>query len=301
MRYILETRNLTKSYGNKIVINGINLKIKPGEIFALLGLNGAGKTTTIKMLLGLINPSMGQIRYMDKNFQTTKSDILPMIGCVLERPGVYSNLSVVENLELIQNVIGTHQDDNIDEVLKITGMDAFKYEKVKHLSSAHIQKLALCRALLNSPEILILDEPMNGLDPKSVNEIRTLLIRLSKEKNVTILISSHVLSEVEQLADRIGILQYGRLTEIVNKKDIYKKTKDRFLLNVEDNDHAKQILRQAGYYCLESRSGELVLRITENHIHDVLKILVEHDVAVNEAYFKSMDLEDVFLDIVRSR
>ncbi len=299
MKYIIEMNDLTKEYDGMAVIDGLDLKIYPGEIFAILGLNGAGKTTTVKMLLGLIHPSSGQIKYMNNNFDECRNEILPRIGCVLETPGFYENLSVDKNLKLIQNIVGVHQSNNIDEVLKILKMDAFKYEKVKNLNDAQIQKLALCRALLNSPEILILDEPMNGLDPKSVNEIRTLLIRLSKEKQVTILISSHVISEVERMADRIGILKDGCLAEVVNRGDFYKKASDRFLLNVKDKKGVTKYLREQGYYCMESRSGDLLVKITENQVSDILNLLIAQEFEIEEAYFRSLDLEDIFLELVK--
>ncbi|MCH4886780.1 ABC transporter ATP-binding protein [Acidaminobacter sp. JC074] len=296
MKYMIETRGLTKTYGEETVIDGLDLKIHTGEIFALLGLNGAGKTTTIKMLMGLTHPSSGQIRYMGSEID---KDVFKRIGSVLERPGFYKNMTVYKNLQLIQNIVGSHQADNIDEVLKSLKMDAFKYEKVKNLTDAQIQKLALCRALLNSPEILILDEPMNGLDPKSVNEIRRLLIRLSKEKNMTILISSHVLSEVERMADRIGILKEGKLAEIVGRGDFYQRASDRYLIKVKDKAGVTLFLRSQGYYCMESRSGDLLVRIREDQVKDLLSLLVKQDFAIQEAYFKSLDLEDIFLELVK--
>jgi len=297
MRYAIETRNLTKKYGKEMVVNGLDFKIESGEIFALLGLNGAGKTTTIKMLLGLINPAFGQIKYFDKNFSTSKSTVLPRIGSVLENPGFYENLSVWKNLELITNIVGMHQSNNIDEILKTIGMDGFKYQKVKHLNASQKQKLALCRALINSPDILILDEPMNGLDPKSINEIRTLLVRLAKEKGVTIFISSHVLTEVEKLADRIGILHGGSLIDVIEVSSLYHLRENRIVILVNKVTEAKILLESKGYSTSRD-ANYLIVFGKEGLIEDILKLLVKHDYEVNEIYSRPYSLEDYFLEIV---
>jgi len=297
MRYIIETRNLTKEYGKKTVIKGLNFKISSGEIYALLGLNGAGKTTTIKMLLGLINPSVGQIRYLDKNFATSKSTVLPRVGSVLENPGFYDNLSVCQNLELITNIVGMHQSNNIDEILKTVGIHAFKYQKVKYLNASQKQKLALCRALINSPDILILDEPMNGLDPKSINEIRTLLIRLAKEKGVTIFISSHVLSEIEKMADRIGILHEGTLIDVIDVSELHQQRESRILVTVDNLDAAKKMLEENGFSCL-IETNRLVIFADEHLITTVVEELVSNHFEVKEIYSKSYSLEDYFLELI---
>lgn len=297
MRYIIETRNLTKSYGKKTVINGLDFKISPGEIYALLGLNGAGKTTTIKMLLGLINPSVGQIRYLDKNFATFKSMVLKRVGSVLENPGFYDNLSVCKNLELITNIVGMHQSNNIDEVLKTVGIHAFKYQKVKYLNASQKQKLALCRALINSPDILILDEPMNGLDPKSINEIRTLLIRLAKEKGVTIFISSHVLAEIEKMADRIGILHEGSLIDVIDVSELHQQRESRIFVTVEKLEEAKKMLETNGFTCMID-SHQLIVFADEHSITTVVEGLVLNQFEVKEIYSKSYSLEDYFLELI---
>jgi len=297
MRYIIETRNLTKEYGKKTVIKGLNFKISSGEIYALLGLNGAGKTTTIKMLLGLINPSVGQIRFLDKNFATSKSMVLPRVGSVLENPGFYDNLSVCQNLELITNIVGMHQSNNIDEILKTVGIHAFKYQKVKYLNASQKQKLALCRALINSPDILILDEPMNGLDPKSINEIRTLLIRLAKEKGVTIFISSHVLSEIEKMADRIGILHEGSLIDVINVSELHQQRESRILVSVDNLEDAKKMLEDNGFSCL-IEINKLVVFADEHLITTVVEELVSNHFEVKEIYSKYYSLEDYFLELI---
>jgi len=298
MGYTLETKNLTKKYGQKTIINAVDIRISPGEIFALVGLNGAGKTTTIKMLLGLINPSYGLIKYMDMNFLTSKQEILPRIGSVLENPGFYDHMTVHQNLKMIQNVVGIHEHHNIDEVLSIIGMDAFKYEKVKNLTKAHRQKLALSRALLNSPDILILDEPMNGFDPISAKEIRTVLRRLSKEKQVTILISSHVLAEVEKIADTIGFMKNGKMVKIIDLKSRRVTNVDRLYLTIDDVTMAKKVLEENDIKYKYRHSNQIVLKINNEAVDDILKLMMDNEINVDEMFFKPYGLEEIFLDLM---
>jgi ABC-type multidrug transport system ATPase subunit len=158
--------------------------------------------------------------------------------------------------------------------------------------------LALCRALLNSPDLLILDEPMNGLDPKSVNEIRTLLKRLSKEKNMTIFISSHVLSEVEKLADTIGFLSKGALVKTIDIKNAFMKKVDRLFMTVSNSIYGMEILKLNGYECYESKAERLVIYADESDVNKILKLMVAHDIGVEEVYFKPQDLEDMFMELV---
>lgn len=298
MQYILETKNLSKVYGKKTVLHGLDLQIKKGEIYALVGLNGAGKTTTIKMLLGLVQPSVGKIRILDRNFFTSKSDLLPRMGNVLENPGFYEYLTVYENLKMIVDVVGIHESENIEEALRITNMLAFKDEPVSSLGPSQRQKLALSRALINSPDILILDEPMNGLDPKSVNEIRTLLKRLSRENNLTILISSHVLTEVEKLADRIGFLHMGKMVETFDMKKSIGFEQDRLIMSVDKLSLAMDILKEAGYTCEELTYKKCTILTGQDAVNDILALMVEAGIQVEDIFLRPQSLEDLFIAIV---
>lgn len=298
MQYILETKNLSKVYGKKTVLHGLDLQIKKGEIYALVGLNGAGKTTTIKMLLGLVQPSVGKIRILDRNFFTSKSDLLPRMGNVLENPGFYEYLTVYENLKMIVDVVGIHESENIEEALRITNMLAFKDEPVSSLGPSQRQKLALSRALINSPDILVLDEPMNGLDPKSVNEIRTLLKRLSRENNLTILISSHVLTEVEKLADRIGFLHMGKMVETFDMKKSIGFEQDRLIMSVDKLSLAMDILKEAGYTCEELTYKKCTILTGQDAVNDILALMVQAGIQVEDIFLRPQSLEDLFIAIV---
>lgn len=300
MGYVIETKNLTKSYGKKVAVNGLNFKIEPGEIFALLGLNGAGKTTTIKMLLGLTSPSVGQIRYLEKNFLTSKSEILPKIGCIVENPGFYKNLSAYENLKIITNIVGFHKKDYIEEVLETVGLDAFQNIKYKRLNISQKQKLAIARALLNNPEILILDEPINGLDPISINEIRTLLLRLAKEKGITILISSHVLSEIEKLADRIAVIHDGRIIELISSDKYSKKYRERIIVRTNDIFLTREVLLRYNIESTINNNSELVVLSKSYKIPEMLKILVSENLDVHEIFIKEFTLEEYFIQLINN-
>lgn len=300
MGYVIETKNLTKSYGKKVAVNGLNFKIEPGEIFALLGLNGAGKTTTIKMLLGLTSPSVGQIRYLEKNFLTSKSEILPKIGCIVENPGFYKNLSAYENLKIITNIVGFHKKDYIEEVLETVGLDAFRNIKYKRLNISQKQKLAIARALLNNPEILILDEPINGLDPISINEIRTLLLRLAKEKGITILISSHVLSEIEKLADRIAVIHDGGIIELISSDKYSKKYRERIIVRTNDIFLTREVLLRYNIESTINNNSELVVLSKSYKIPEMLKILVSENLDVHEIFIKEFTLEEYFIQLINN-
>ncbi len=300
MHTVIEIKKIVKKYGEISAVKGINLKVKSGEIFALLGINGAGKTTTIKMLLGLTNPSSGQIRYLEKNFLTSKSELLPRIGSVVENTGFFRHLTAYENLELITNLIGFNKKDHIHEVLDTVSLLAFRNVKVKKLTQSQRQKLAIGRALLNSPDILILDEPMNGLDPISINEIRTILSRLAKERSVTIFISSHILSEVEKLADRIGIIHQGRLLEVITKDEFKDKHTEFIILKVKDESTVKALLDQNLVEYRFMKKNELFIHKEMAYIPKLIKMLTENNIKINEIYSRDITLEDYFIDLIEN-
>lgn len=299
MRNAIEIIGLTKRFGKNQVVKRLDLNIKVGEIFALVGLNGAGKTTTIKMLLGLIESSSGLIRYRDLNFDNYRGDVLPNIGVVLEKPGFYHNLTVYQNLKMKRNIVGSYDEDNIDDVLDTLDMKAYKHVKIKQLNTTQIQKLALCRALLNGPEILILDEPMNGLDPQSINKIRALLKRLSQERQVTILISSHILDEVEVLADRIGFIRNGKLIEVVSTKNILRASVKKILIRSSELEAVTRKLSSLNYKWHQNQN-EVIVHAIPSDIQKLLKAFVQEDIAIDEIFPMPKKLEEMFVNILGS-
>ncbi len=211
VEYIIETKNLSKIYYNNTVVDSINMHVEKGKIYGLLGKNGAGKTTTMCMLLNLAYPTSGEIYLFGKNSKKYTKEIYSNIGSIIETPGFYENLTAYENLKIISKLRKDFYPQNINLVLEMVNLENSKSKKFKDFSLGMKQRLGIAAAIMHNPELLILDEPINGLDPFGIKEIRTLLKRLSHEYGITILISSHILSEIENIADVIGIMDKGIL------------------------------------------------------------------------------------------
>ena len=240
--YVIETRNLSKKYSNDTVVNSIDMHVEKGKIDGLLGNNGAGKTTTMCMLLNLISPTNGEIFLFGKNPRKYSDEVYSKIGSIIETPGFYENLTAYENLKVISKLRRNYNSSNIDLILEMLNLENAKSKKVKDFSLGMKQRLGIAAAIIHKPELLILDEPINGLDPFGIKEIRTLLKRLSHEFGITILISSHILSEIENIADVIGFMDGGVLIEEVSKEELYKRL-DKFVeFEVSDTDLACEIL-----------------------------------------------------------
>jgi ABC-2 type transport system ATP-binding protein/bacitracin transport system ATP-binding protein len=242
--YVIETRNLSKIYSKNTVVNSIDIHVEKGKIYGLLGKNGAGKTTTMCMLLNLVSPSNGEMLLFGKDPRKYSAEVYSKIGSIIETPGFYENLTAYENLKVISKLRGNYDSNNINLVLEMVNLENSKSKKFKDFSLGMKQRLGIAAAIMHKPELLILDEPINGLDPIGIKEIRILLKRLTHEFGITILISSHILSEIENIADVIGFMDEGVLIEEVSKEDLYNRL-DKFVeFEVSDIDLACKILKK---------------------------------------------------------
>ena len=239
---LLKTINLTKQYKSKKAVDEINITLKKGEIYGFLGQNGAGKTTTIRMIMGLVKPTSGEIELFGQKITPGDHSHFDRIGSIIEFPGVYPNLTAAENLEIHRRLMGVTNKNYIDEALDITGLTEVRNKNVKGFSLGMRQRLGLARALLHKPELLILDEPTNGLDPVGIKEVRNLILDLSMKRNITVFMSSHILSEVQQLATRIGIIHHGKLLEEIDYESLTKKNRHYIELKVNDDKKAAFLL-----------------------------------------------------------
>lgn len=297
MEYILRTHNLTKEFKKFSAVSDLNMNIKQGEIYGFLGENGAGKTTTIRMIMGLMKETSGEIELFSEKPSRKNRDIYKRIGSIIEYPGFYPNLTAKENLEIHRRMMGVQDKDSIINSLKITGIQEVKDKKVKEFSLGMKQRLGIARAILHHPEFLILDEPVNGLDPSGIKEIRELILDLCNNQGITFLISSHILSEIQQMATKIGIIHKGKLLEEIEYDELQKK--NRHYINIKVNDDKKasiileQKLRISDYVIWEKNN----LRVYEKleQASKVNKILVSNDLCVDELCVKEDSLEDYFL------
>lgn len=243
--YMIETRNLTKAYGGFTAVSQLNLHIRKGSVYGFLGPNGAGKSTTMKMFLGLTKPTDGAFHIDKKRFPQNRTAILKEIGSFIEAPAFYGNLTGKENLDIIRRILGLPKD-SVDDALSLTGLTEFKDRLARKYSLGMKQRLGLAGALIGRPPVLILDEPTNGLDPVGIHEIRSLIRSLPEQYNCTVLVSSHLLSEVELMADDIGILNHGHLLFEGSMKDLKEHAynaglqadnlEDTFLAMIEEDN-----------------------------------------------------------------
>ena len=242
--YVIETNHLSKIYSNSRVVDSIDMHVEKGKIYGLLGKNGAGKTTTMCMLLNLTYPSDGEIFLFGKDPKKCSNEIYSKIGSIIETPGFYENLTAYENLKIIGKIRGGYDPRNVELALEMVNLSDAKSKKFKDFSLGMKQRLGIAAAIMHSPELLILDEPINGLDPFGIKEIRALLKRLSHDFGITILISSHILSEIENLADVIGFMDNGVLIDEISMEELHGRLNKFVEFEVSDVDLAVDILEK---------------------------------------------------------
>jgi len=258
MDFAIETNNLSKRYGDVLAVDNVDLRVKQGEIYGFLGLNGAGKTTTIRALLGMIRPSEGNVKVLGQVLGHDGRGPWAQIGHLVESPSAYPDLSVRENLDIARRLQKIQNPKALDEAMDKLSIAPYADRKAGTLSSGNFQRLGLARALLHKPELLILDEPSNGLDPAGIVEIRELLISMAREQGTTIFMSSHILTEVNLLADRIGIIHKGKLIEELDAIRLEELRSRQLVVNTRDLDRARKTLES--FEVLDLEGGRLATR-----------------------------------------
>lgn len=297
--FVIETRQLTKVYGAQTAVNTVNLHVKKGRIYGLLGRNGAGKTTIMKMILGLTPITSGQVDVFGKNIKGQEKRVYPRIGAIIETPGFYPNLTGTENLEIFATLRGTAAPHPVENAMKVVGLPYKDKKLFSKYSLGMKQRLGIANAILHDPELLILDEPTNGLDPIGIAEVRAFLKHLSTQQGKTILISSHILSEISLLADDIGILDHGVLLEESSMSELEKKNRKYILLQVSDIPKTSLILERQFQLKDYSVQDDHTLRIYDTTLDmgEINKALIMQNVTVAssglcndtlEAYFKKI-------------
>ncbi len=300
MNIAIETHHLTKQYGDVTAVDDLSLRVEPGEVYAFLGLNGAGKTTTIRLLLGMVRPTAGDARVLGAKINDGEKKPWASVGYLAETPHAYPELSVRENLDAVRRLRPGVEREAVDRVIEQLRLAPYADRRAGTLSLGNAQRLGLAKALLHNPQLLILDEPANGLDPAGIVEIRHLLANLAREQGVTIFMSSHILGEVSRLAQRIGIIHEGRLLQELDADELQRNRRRRLLVRARDNEAARAVLGEAGFAAEIGSNGTL----TVNHAAAVARPddLAAH--LVNAGHPPTMldveeeDLEHYFLRLV---
>jgi len=296
---VLQLKNVSKTLGNKVVVDDISLDIYSGEIFGLLGPNGAGKTTTIRMLVGLISITEGKVLLNGVNIEKEFEQAISQVGAIVENPELYDYLTGYQNLILFSRMSGNVSKERINEIIQIIGLENAIQAKVKTYSLGMRQRLGLGQALMHSPSILILDEPTNGLDPSGIREFRQLLIKLAKKEKMAVFVSSHLLAEMEMMCDRIGIIQHGKLIDVQlvhNFVDSDKKITVTF--TVDRVDLAEQTVQQGFNNKIFSATDKTFeVHLQYNQVPQVIKSLVEKGIKIYGITSTRKTLEDKFIEI----
>ena len=300
MACILKTYNLTKKYKDHKAVDDVNITIEKGDIYGFLGLNGAGKTTTMRMIMGLIKPTNGNIELFGEKLSEDKKHFFSRVGSIIEFPGFYENLTAVENLDIHRKLMGVLNKDCIEQSLETAGILDAANRKTKEFSLGMKQRLGIARALLHNPEFLVLDEPTNGLDPIGIKEIRQLILDLSQKRHITVLISSHILSEIQQLATKVGIIHKGKLLKEINSETLKKKNRHYIELKVNNDRETVFMLEQklniTDYIISEPGVIKIYEKLTETS--NINKILIQNNVEVKEISLLRDSLEDYFIKLV---
>ena len=303
MDTVVVASGLTKRYRDVVAVDRLALNIKQGEIYGFLGLNGAGKTTTIRMLLGIIRPNAGSVSLFGMKVQPGQRSIWRRVGYLVETPHAYPDLTVRENLEIVRRWRKLNNSGAVDQVMEELALTQYANRRAGALSLGNAQRLGLAKALMHRPDLLILDEPANALDPAGIVEVRNLLRGLAETRGVTIFISSHILSEVARLATRIGVVHEGRLVKELDTAELAEQENQHLVVDVHDTSAAFTVLERAG---IPARlEGPSSLAITDRrmvqHPDQVATLLVEAGCPPTRLVVEKMDLESLFLRLVGAK
>lgn len=297
MEYLLTTNRLTKQYGRHKAVNAVNIHIRQGDIYGLIGRNGAGKTTILKMISGLAAPTEGDFSLFGKTGKEAY-EYMSRIGTLIESPGVYPNMSAAENLKLKCLAMGVRKKDTIKELLKTVGLENVGKKKVKNFSLGMKQRLGIALALVGDPDLVVLDEPINGLDPQVIAEVRETLQKLNKEKNITFIISSHILEELSKMATNYGIIHDGVLLQEMTREELLAKCSERIELKTDDTRKACTVLEGMGinqYKVVDASTIQIFERLNDGG--DITMALAENGVKTMGITVKNEALEDYYLNL----
>ena len=293
---VLSTHRLSKSFGSREAVRGIDLEVRRGDVFGFLGPNGAGKTTTIRMALGLIRPTGGRIEILGRDVQTHGGEVLPRVGALVEAPALYGYLSGRDNLKAFASVLGGVPRSRLDDVIELVGLAGRQRDKVSSYSLGMKQRLGVAAALLHDPELLLLDEPANGLDPAGIVEIRDLLRQLAA-LGKTVFISSHVLAEVQQICDRVAIINLGELVRVAQVADLLAG-RGEFVVKVDDPASALALIqRQEWGRAARLEDGLLVTPSPAGRGRDLVQFLAGSGIWPDRVRERQQNLEEIFLSL----
>ncbi len=298
---VLSINNITKTFGSRTAVNNVSFEIKKGEIYGLIGQNGAGKTTIIRIITGLCKPTSGTVYICGQNVQTHFQKAIINVGAIIENPELYSYMSGIDNLKYFASLYPNISINKINEIVSLMGMQNRINDKVKNYSLGMKQRVGIAQALLHDPKLLILDEPTNGLDPNGIKEMRILLKRLAKEKGIAILISSHILSEMELICDRVGIIDNGMIIEnkTIDELQHSINSKLQISIKVDYPNYAGKVLYEnfkgSPIFCIGNR---VVIEATEKDIPNITMLLTKKGLSIYGISSVTKNLEEIFLEIV---
>ncbi len=290
----VETKGLTKLYGGKAAVKDLNLRVGEGQIYGFIGRNGAGKSTTLKMISGLASPTQGEVSLFGKPLSDPV--VRRRLGVLIEEAGLYPNMTARQNVVMKAKCMGLAEDKSIDQVLDLTGLSNTGKKQVKHFSMGMKQRLGVALALLGNPDLLILDEPINGLDPEGIKELRQLVLKL-QEEGKTILLSSHILGELSKIATNYGIIKDGELMEQITRSELEEKCQDYFQVEVGDVRRALPVIQESFPQVQAEVSDARIIRIYGlSEGVELNRRLAENQVPVYGSGFHHIDLEEYFLE-----
>lgn len=296
MNQIVSALNLSKRYGDAFPVNQVNISVNEGAIYGFLGPNGAGKSTTLKMLLGLIKPTDGKITVFGKDLETNRRSILKKIGSLIESPSYYGHLTGEENMRIVQRLRDV-PDRNVSEALKIVRLENHKDKKVAQYSLGMKQRLGIAMALVASPKLLVLDEPTNGLDPAGIGEIRELIQSLPQRYGMTVLLSSHLLSEIEQMATSVGIINNGKMLFQGSMEELHRKSQPTIRIRTRNNALAHETLTRKGLFPLHDKDCLVFEHLTDSQVAQANRDLTAAHIDVLRIEEHKRNLESIFLAI----
>ncbi|MEI5905723.1 ABC transporter ATP-binding protein [Bacillus spongiae] len=302
MEYNVRFKNVSKMIGRKKIIDSLSFDVRPGEVFGFLGPNGAGKTTSIRMMVGLIEMTSGDIQIAGHSIKTEYSKAISNVGAIVENPELYKFLTGYQNLNHYARMHKGISKEKIDEMVELVGLTKRIHEKVKTYSLGMRQRLGIAQALLHNPKVLILDEPTNGLDPAGIREIRDYIRKLAKEQNISVIVSSHLLAEMEMMCDRIAIIQNGKLVDVQSVNDFVEGDKQTYQFEVSSLEKIEVIMsEELSQFSYKIVNEHLHIQLQKQQISDVVKVLVDHGLFVLSVTSTKKTLEDRFLEITHEK